>query len=228
MTLDEVIKRYTNNAEYERIHGSLQGCFDFRQLAEWLTDYKRLLEQEPTAKDDSCSECMKFSHTFDEFANEYGFKDKEEVYTNGSELIPVFRVKQWLEHIQEPTTKNNLAVDCVSRQVAIDALSKWLHEVFGIKESDGTATIFKRLRELPSVSPARPKGNVHESEKDADCISRQAVIDAIADIQLEIEDTGAYEQEVNGKTEFLKGIDYCLSIIKQEIDKYKAESEEEE
>ena len=48
MTLDEVIKRFTSNAEYERTHGSLQGCLEFRQLAEWLKDYKRLLEQEPS------------------------------------------------------------------------------------------------------------------------------------------------------------------------------------
>ncbi len=47
MTLEQAIDRYTNNAEYERIHGSLQGCLDFRQLAEWLKDYKRLLEQQP-------------------------------------------------------------------------------------------------------------------------------------------------------------------------------------
>lgn len=45
--LDEVIKRYTSNAEFERTHGNLRGCLDFRQLAEWLKDYKRLLEQEP-------------------------------------------------------------------------------------------------------------------------------------------------------------------------------------
>ena len=48
MTLEQAIDRYTNNAEYERIHGSLQGCLEFRQLAEWLKDYKRLLEQQPT------------------------------------------------------------------------------------------------------------------------------------------------------------------------------------
>ena len=47
MTLKEAIERYTSNAEYERIHGSLQGCLDFRQLAEWLKDYERLLGQEP-------------------------------------------------------------------------------------------------------------------------------------------------------------------------------------
>jgi len=40
-------------------------------------------------------------------------------------------------------------------------------------------------------------------------------------IRAEIMDTGAYEQEVRGKTEFLKGINYCLGII----DKYKTESE---
>lgn len=44
MKLDEVIERYTSNAEYERTHGNLQGCLDFKQLAEWLKDYKRLLE----------------------------------------------------------------------------------------------------------------------------------------------------------------------------------------
>ena len=48
MTLDEAIERYTSNAEYERTHGNLQGCLEFRQLAEWLKDYKRLLEQKPT------------------------------------------------------------------------------------------------------------------------------------------------------------------------------------
>ena len=36
----------------------------------------------------------------------------------------------------------------------------------------------------------------------------------------EITDTGAYEQEVNGRTEFLRGIDYCLKVI----DKCKEES----
>lgn len=45
MTLDEAIKRYTGNAEYERTHGNLQGCLEFRQLAEWLRELKQLREQ---------------------------------------------------------------------------------------------------------------------------------------------------------------------------------------
>ena len=47
----------------------------------------------------------------------------------------------------------DLVKDCISRQAAIDAVAKWFYDVFGIKESDGTATIFKRLRELPSAQP---------------------------------------------------------------------------
>lgn len=47
---------------------------------------------------------------------------------------------------------------------------------------------------------------------------------ALDKIRAEIQDTGAYEQEVNGKTEFVKGITYCLNAI----DKYRAESEVED
>ena len=43
--------------------------------------------------------------------------------------------------------------DLISRQAAIEAFAKWFFEVFGIRESDGTATIFKRLREIPSAQP---------------------------------------------------------------------------
>lgn len=48
--------------------------------------------------------------------------------------------------------------DTISRQAAIDAVAKWFYDVFGITESDGTATIFKRLRELPPAQPERKKG----------------------------------------------------------------------
>lgn len=48
MRLDEAITRYKNNAEYERTHGNLQGCLEFRQLAEWLKDYKRMVREKVT------------------------------------------------------------------------------------------------------------------------------------------------------------------------------------
>ena len=54
--------------------------------------------------------------------------------------------------------------------------------------------------------------------KITDWLEQESILDKI---RAEITDTGAYEQEVNGRTEFLKGINYCLDII----DKYKLESE---
>lgn len=52
-------------------------------------------------------------------------------------------------------------------------------------------------------------------------LEQESIIDKLI---AEIMDTGAYEQEVNGNTEFLKGINYCLGVI----DKYKIESEVDE
>ena len=45
MKIEEAIKRYINNAEYERTHGNLQGCLEFKQLADWLKELKQLREQ---------------------------------------------------------------------------------------------------------------------------------------------------------------------------------------
>ena len=45
MTLEETIKTFENNADYERQQGDLQSCLHFKQLVEWLTKlqyYQRL------------------------------------------------------------------------------------------------------------------------------------------------------------------------------------------
>lgn len=58
-------------------------------------------------------EMMEFPETFDEFVDSYGFIDTEEVYTNGSQLISVFRVKQWLEHDNKlRTIETDTAYEC--------------------------------------------------------------------------------------------------------------------
>ena len=44
------------------------------------------------------ADCMTFPKTADEFIEQYSFKDEKQEYTNGAELIPVFRVKQMMEH----------------------------------------------------------------------------------------------------------------------------------
>lgn len=49
MTLDEAIERYEDNAEYERTHGNLQGCLEFKQLAKLLKElraYRKIYHKE--------------------------------------------------------------------------------------------------------------------------------------------------------------------------------------
>ena len=52
-------------------------------------------------------EVMNFPNTIEEFLDYYSFTDIEELYTNGSELIPVFRVLQALEHFYPAPLDNN-------------------------------------------------------------------------------------------------------------------------
>ena len=50
------------------------------------------------------ADMMTFPDTFEEFIKQYEFKDKEEIYTNGAELIPSFRVMQAWEHYTDLIT----------------------------------------------------------------------------------------------------------------------------
>lgn len=50
-------------------------------------------------------DCMTFPENWHDFLNDYSFDDSKEIYTNGTRLIPVFRVEQLIEHLlksQEP------------------------------------------------------------------------------------------------------------------------------
>lgn len=47
------------------------------------------------------SDMQTFPETVDEFMEHYKIIDTEQVYTNGVELVPIFRMKQWFEHLEE-------------------------------------------------------------------------------------------------------------------------------
>lgn len=79
-------------------------CFTAYSASEAIAKIKEYEEQQKQA-DDECGERMDFPNTFEEFAKQYGFTDREEHYTNGIELIPVFRVEQWIEHLKEHDDK---------------------------------------------------------------------------------------------------------------------------
>ncbi len=48
---------------------------------------------------------MCFPETWEEFRKQYRIVDTEKVYTNGAEMIPTFRVKQWLDHMESEQNK---------------------------------------------------------------------------------------------------------------------------
>ena len=134
-------------------------CADTEITKSFIEDVEAVKDQLP------CGEQMDFPNTFDEFVKDYGFRDKQEVYTNGSELIQVFRVKQWLEHIS--TTKNDLGVDCISRQELLkiyeDRFSE-LQKLKHLKDNKGAEDrqmgvnyCINILKELPPVTPQEPR-----------------------------------------------------------------------
>ncbi len=45
------------------------------------------------------SEMMTFPDTVEEFMENYKVVDSEQVYSNGIEFVPIFRMKQWFDHL---------------------------------------------------------------------------------------------------------------------------------
>ena len=44
------------------------------------------------------NEMMDFPQTVEEFMEQYKIVDSKEIYSNGMEMVPIFRMKQWFEH----------------------------------------------------------------------------------------------------------------------------------
>jgi len=41
--------------------------------------------------------------------------------------------------------------DHIEREAALAVVAQWLESVFGIRESDGTTTVYKRMRAIPAA-----------------------------------------------------------------------------
>lgn len=44
---------------------------------------------------------MSFPDTVEEYMNQYKMTDTDKVYSNGTEYVPIFRMKQWFDHVEE-------------------------------------------------------------------------------------------------------------------------------
>ncbi len=59
-------------------------------------------------------EQMTFPQSWEDFLHDYEFEDARRIYTNGSRLIPSFRVKQMMEHYA-PAAEIVRCKDCTKR-----------------------------------------------------------------------------------------------------------------
>lgn len=110
----------------------------------------------------------------------------------------------WNTECNEPTTKNDLGIDCINRQAAITFVCKNIKEILKdttpleVKLSDdyiyeNVAKIMRNPKVLPSVTPQKP---------------------ALYKIKAEIEEAQTYD-----------GIYIDRAYVLEIIDKYKTESE---
>lgn len=61
------------------------------------------------------SDMMTFPASVEEFMEQYKMTDTEHVYSNGTEYVPIYRMKQWFEHCrnqQRPTIDAVPVVRC--------------------------------------------------------------------------------------------------------------------
>ena len=83
------------------------------------------------------------------------FGDRFMVFTLNNEDMQV-NIDWWNAEYKEPTTKNDLEVDAVSRKAVIN-------QIFYSTDNNGDVVLGSALREriekLPSVTPIRPKGH---------------------------------------------------------------------
>ena len=96
------------------------------------------------------NDCMTFPDTVEEFMEQYKIIDTEQVYTNGTEFVPIFRMKQWFEHLSsaQPVDKdtNVPTNDIISRQAAMNACKNPEDGEYAYAYGD---EIEKRLKALP-------------------------------------------------------------------------------
>lgn len=90
------------------------------------------------------ADVMTFPKTVDEFMEQYKVVDEDHAYSNGTAFVPIFRMKQWFEHLKEQAEEDKM-VEYIERNSAIQAASIW-------NGDEGTeAWIQTALKKLPAA-----------------------------------------------------------------------------
>ena len=138
MTLEEQIELLESNAEFERKNGNLQGCLNFRILADWLKDYKRLLKQQ----DDS----IKYFETINKLSQTCGmpYSFVEAKVKNAAKTLKALK--------QEPCD------DAISRHAVLE-MAYDMSEIDGEHFTEQCMVVdIEGIKKLPSVTPQQKIG----------------------------------------------------------------------
>lgn len=187
MTREEAKEIFLNHGFIKVDHGdSVCTFFDGDKWREACIVISEWLKEEPTTKND-LPHCQ---HTDEEIAKSF--------------VDDVEAVKDQL-----PTTKNNLGVDCISRQAVLELVADF---------SLSMGQVVRGIHALPTVTPQEPKS---EWEQD------HAILKAYSDGANEVIDK--IRAEIEQTSETVDGFlmhDGTKRTVLEIIDKYKAESEE--
>lgn len=78
------------------------------------------------------ADVMTFPKSVDEFMEQYKLVDEDHVYSNGTAFVPIFRMKQWFDHLQAlPITNADRIRSMTDAELANEILSwfNWLNAV---------------------------------------------------------------------------------------------------
>lgn len=95
------------------------------------------------------NEVMTFPDNVEEFMEEYKVVDTDHVYSNGIEFVPIFRMKQWFEHLPSAQPEWGLLVD-VDRPLADKEIVSRLRDIQ--KQIGGSYAIDRAIEVIEAVA----------------------------------------------------------------------------
>lgn len=69
-------------------------------------------------------EMMLFPATVEEFMEQYKVVDRDHALSNGAEFVPVFRMRQWFDHLQAHTLTNADRIRAMTDEELAEAICK--------------------------------------------------------------------------------------------------------
>lgn len=84
-------------------------------------------------RDKFMGERMEFPKDPKEFIKKYSFKDNKELYTNGAELVPLFRVNQMIEHYMNNPNWGKVLAD-TGKYRLVEGLGSYFNRRYEVQE----------------------------------------------------------------------------------------------